>query len=67
MDIYEVDGDPRRIRHTWKGQTKRPEKFDDRRRVGIGTPSVEAREYVTVKADPVGTPNRRLLSGVVHV
>ena len=27
VSIYELDGDTLRICHTWKGQTKRPEKF----------------------------------------
>ena len=27
VGIYELDGDTLRICHTWKGQTKRPEKF----------------------------------------
>jgi hypothetical protein len=60
---YELDGDTLRICPYLVRTDQAPGEVRDRRGVGVGTRSVEAREEVTVKADPVGTPNHRLLGG----
>jgi hypothetical protein len=60
---YERDGDTLRICPYLERTDQAPGEVRDRRGVGVGTRSVEAKEEVTVKADPVGTPNHRLLSG----
>ena len=63
---YEPDGDTLRICRYLVRTDQAPGEVRDRRGVGVGTRSVEAREEVTVKADPVGTPNHRLLGVVQH-
>ncbi len=60
---YELEGDTLRICPYLVRTHQAPGEVRDRRGVGVGTRSAEAREEVTVKADPVGTPNHRLLCG----
>ena len=60
---YELKGETRRIGPYLVRTDQAPGEVRDRRGVGVGTRSAEAREEVTVRADPVGAPNHRLLCG----